>query len=54
MVKNGDIGVAINVLGKIFAYDAKMALKHFINIKIGRLFLKILVKCRNDVNSGYF
>ena len=43
-LKNGDIGVAVNVLGKIFANDAKMALKHFTNIKIGRLFLKILAK----------
>ena len=50
--KNRDIGVAIRVLGKIFANDAKMALKHFKSIKMGQLFLKILAKCRNDVKSG--
>ena len=48
------IGVAIHVLGKIFANDAKMALNHFTNIKIGQLFLYILVKCRNDVKSDCF
>ena len=52
--KSRDIGVAIHVLGKIFTNDAKMALKHFTNIKIGQLFLKILAKCRNDVKSGCF
>ena len=52
--KSRDIGVAIHVLGKIFANDAKMALKHFTNIKIGQLLMKILAKCRNDVKSDCF
>ena len=52
--KSRNIGVAIHVLGKIFANDAKMVLKHFTNITIGQLFLKILTKCRNDVKSGCF